>query len=129
MPWRTRSIRWTAHGVATLSIASMLVACGGGGGGGSASTEIAQGHEEYKKVCAVCHGQNGEGMAQLGKDLRGNEFVKTHSDEELLAFIIEGRPATHPDNTRGVDMPPRGGNPNVTDEQILQIVAYMRSLE
>ena len=67
-------------------------------------------------------------MPNLGKDLHGNEFVKSQSDDQMMQFIIEGRPATHPDNTRGVDMPPRGGNPALTDADIQMIIAYMRSI-
>jgi disulfide bond formation protein DsbB len=32
------------------------------------------------------------------------------------------------DNTTGIAMPPKGGNPLVTDEQLQIIVAYLRSL-
>ena len=44
-------------------------------------------------------------------------------------FLIEGRPATHPDNSRGVDMPPKGGNPALTNENLQQIVVYLRSIQ
>ena len=113
--------------VGTLAVA-LTVACGGGGGGASDDV-VAQGHEEFKKTCATCHGQNAEGMPRLGKELYDNEFVKSQSDEQLVTFLKEGRSATHPDNTRGVDMPPKGGNPAITDEQLASIVAYMRSLQ
>lgn len=111
----------------SLLALALVVACGGGGGGG-ATGDVAEGHEVFKQVCAVCHGQNGEGMPMLGKDLRANEFVASQSDEDLVKFLVEGRPATHPDNDRGVDMPPRGGNPTITDAQLAQVVAYMRTL-
>ena len=50
------------------------------------------------------------------------------SDQELLDFIKTGRPISHPDNTTGVDMPPKGGNPALTDEQLTDIIAYIRTL-
>ena len=107
-----------------LALALVAVACGGGEEStassepapaapaatepaGADSAAVAGGHELFKKTCAVCHGQNGEGMPALGKNLNANEFVQSKSDEELLAFMIEGRPMTHPDNPRGVDYPPR----------------------
>lgn len=65
----------------------------------------------------------------LGKDLHGNEFVQSLSDEELVAFLAEGRPATHPLNERGLAMPPRGGNPSLSDEELRLIGDYLRSLE
>ncbi len=109
-------------------LAAATVGCGGGGSGSSAD-DAGQGLAEFRQTCAVCHGQSGEGMPRLGKELTNNEFVRGQSDEQLLAFLIEGRPASHPDNDRGVDMPPRGGNPAVTDAELMAIVSYMRSIQ
>ena len=87
------------------------------------------GAEHFSEVCSACHGPGGEGIEGLGKDLTTSEFVAGLSDEELLAFIQEGRPVDHPDNTTGVAMPPRGGNRDFTDEQLLDIIAYIRTLQ
>jgi disulfide bond formation protein DsbB len=122
---RTNGTTWASL-IALLALVVLTGACGGGGGGGG--SDVAAGHEAFKKTCAVCHGPNAEGMPKLGKDLHNNEFVKSQSDDALLQFIIEGRPATHPDNTQGVDMPPRGGNPALTDDDIRLIIGYMRSI-
>ncbi len=65
----------------------------------------------------------------LGKDLHANEFVRGLSDDELLAFLIEGRSAAHPLNERGVSMPPRGGNPSLRDDELRSIGDYLRSLD
>ena len=116
-------------GVLALTVAACGGGSGDGGGGATASADLAAGKDLYGQSCAVCHGMNGEGMPALGKDLRGNEFVAAHSDAELVAFIKEGRPANHPDNTQGVDMPPNGGNPAYTEDDLAQIVAYMRTLK
>ena len=83
----------------------------------------------FASTCSRCHGPNGEGMPRLGKELTANEFVQSKSDAELVQFLKEGRPTSHPDNTRGVDMPPKGGNPAITDAQLASIVTYMRSLQ
>lgn len=87
------------------------------------------GEEHFSQVCAACHGPGGEGIEGLGKDLTTSEFVVDLSDQELLEFIQQGRPVDHPDNTTGVEMPPRGGNPDFTDEQLLDIIAYIRTLQ
>ncbi|MFW6097485.1 MAG: c-type cytochrome [Chloroflexota bacterium] len=87
------------------------------------------GEQHFSEVCAACHGPGGEGIEGLGKDLTTSEFVAGLSDEELLAFIQEGRPVDHPDNTTGVAMPPRGGNPDFSDEQLLDIIAHIRTLQ
>lgn len=106
----------------------LTAACGGGGGGSVSSEQLARGYDEYRKTCATCHGPEGRGMPRLGKDLHGNEFVKNLSDDELVEFLKVGRPAGHPLNERGVDMPPRGGNPALSDEGLRLIVAYLRSI-
>jgi disulfide bond formation protein DsbB len=64
----------------------------------------------------------------LGKDLTTSQFVKDKSDAELVAFVKQGRPASDPANTTGVDMPPRGGNPALSDTDLANIVAFIRTL-
>ncbi len=80
------------------------------------------------RTCATCHGPTAEGMPRLGKDLHDNAFTKSLDDAALVEFLKEGRPASHPLNERGVDMPPRGGNPALTDDDLGLIVAYLRTL-
>ncbi len=78
--------------------------------------------------CIACHGLDGRGLPNLGKDLVESEFVISLTDDELVEFIITGRPLWDPDNTTGLDMPGKGGNPALTTEDIEAIVAYIRSL-
>ncbi len=82
----------------------------------------------YNGLCVACHGPDATGVVGLGKNLVESELVAGSTDAELVAFIAEGRPASHEDNTTGVDMPPRGGNPSLTDDDLLAVVAYLRSL-
>ncbi|MBW8012872.1 MAG: cytochrome c [Chloroflexi bacterium] len=102
-------------------------ACGNGGGGDEA-VSVERGEENFA-ICAACHGADAKGLPNLGKGLTTSEFVAGMSDSEFVDFIIEGRPATHEDNTTGVDMPPRGGNPSLTDDDIASIVAFVRTLQ
>lgn len=55
-------------------------------------------------------------------------FVAKHTDQELLAFLIDGHPADAPDSTMKVAMPPRGNNPTMTDERLLDVIAFLRQL-
>jgi disulfide bond formation protein DsbB len=56
-------------------------------------------------------------------------FIKSQSDAQLLDFVKKGRPVSDPANTTKVDMPPKGGNPALTDAQLLDIIAYIRSVQ
>ena len=114
---------------AALGLALALTGCGGGAGGGEVvANAVEQGHELYIRTCSMCHGINGEGVQRLGKSLRDSSFARGQSDEELVRFLIEGRGPEHPDNTQGIAMPPRGGNPGLSDEDLGLIVAYVRSI-
>lgn len=88
---------------------------------------VAQGQQLYIG-CSACHGPDALGVQGLGKDLVNSEFVHSLSDADLLTFIKMGRPIWDEMNTTGIDMPSRGGNPTLTDDDILAIIAYLRSL-
>lgn len=121
-----------------LLIGLLLTACGGGdsaaGGDAEADTAVvftgdsAAGEELYGQVCIACHGPGGAGVEGLGKPFTTSEFLQSNTEAELLAFVKTGRPISDPANTTGVDMPPKGGNPALTDEQILDIIAYIQTL-
>lgn len=82
----------------------------------------------FIQFCSACHGQDALGMKGLGKDLVHSKFVQQETDEELLKYVNEGRPVDDPRNTTGIPMPPKGGNPALTDQQIVHIIAYLRTI-
>lgn len=86
----------------------------------------AMGQRLYLETCATCHGQQGEGVAGLGNALVDATFLHTESAENILSMIRAGRAATDPANQSGLVMPPSGGRPDLTDEELLAIVAYVR---
>jgi disulfide bond formation protein DsbB len=87
------------------------------------------GQQKYTGTCVSCHGPDAKGMTGLGKDLTTSEFLKGKSNAEMVAFLQTGRPASDPLNTTGVDMPPKGGNPALADQDLADIIAYLRSLQ
>lgn len=91
---------------------------------------VSAGRDVYLANCFSCHNPGATGATghSIGKDLMNNEFVQEHTDQELLEFVIEGRTADDPVNVTGNAMPARADNPNLSDEQILQAVAYVREL-
>jgi disulfide bond formation protein DsbB len=91
--------------------------------------DAAAGQTQFVSTCSACHGPDAKGMPGLGKDLTTSEFAKGKTDDELVAFITKGRDPSDPLNTTGVAMPPRGGNPALDDEDLYDIVAFVRTLE
>jgi mono/diheme cytochrome c family protein len=72
------------------------------------------GGKTFASACAACHGQ----------DMIQNEFIATKTNQELVEFIkLGGVP------NEALVMPPRGGNPSLTDEKLDDIAAYLRSLQ
>ena len=120
-------------------LALFLVACGGGDDGGDSGAaeeaasipagDAAAGDGKFQATCAACHGPDAKGLPNLGKDMTTSEFILGSSDAELLEFIKVGRSVSDPANTTNVDMPPKGGNPALSDEDLADIIAYMRTLE
>jgi disulfide bond formation protein DsbB len=90
---------------------------------------VAHGKAVFTATCSVCHGTDGRGKPGQGKNLTTSLFSLRTGDSKLVEFIKAGRPVTDPLNTTRVPMPPKGGNPGLTDEQLSAVVAYMRALQ
>lgn len=117
-----------------LGVAVLLVACGGTGSGGESEPTylpemIAEGGSLFRQTCFACHGPDGKGLPNLGKDLTTSEFVQSSTDAELLIYVLEGRAADDPLNTTGVAMPPKGGFSFLTEDNINSIIAFIRSIQ
>jgi len=91
---------------------------------------VTGGRALYQANCFSCHNAGAAGVTghRIGKDLSDSAFVQERTDEELLTFIKEGRTETDPENITGYEMPPRGGNPNLSDADLLSVIAYMREV-
>jgi len=78
----------------------------------------------YDQACAGCHGP-----ANAGMQLIRAEYLREHSDLEVLALIRAGRSASAPDNFSGKAMPANGGQIGISDEQLLALVRYLREVK
>ncbi|CAG0975240.1 sulfur-oxidizing protein SoxX [Anaerolineae bacterium] len=119
--------------LAVLAVGLVLVACGGASNapqpsGGGAKGDAAKGKTKFAGTCVACHGPEAKGVPGLGKDMTTSAFIKGQTDAQLLDFIKKGRPANDLANTTKVDMPPKGGNPALTDSDLNDIIAFIRSI-
>jgi cytochrome c oxidase cbb3-type subunit 3 len=81
------------------------------------------GESEFRINCALCHGLGAHGGGR-GPDLTRAQKKHVHSDAEMFQVISNGIP--------GTVMPANGTNGQgvgMTDEEIWQIITYIRSVE
>ena len=81
------------------------------------------GEYEFRINCALCHGLGARGGGR-GPDLTRPQKKHVHSDAEMFQVISNGIP--------GTAMPANGTNGQgvgMTDEEIWQIITYIRSIE
>lgn len=84
------------------------------------------GQQTFDSICSSCHGDKGiteiPGIPVFSK---GERMSKT--DEQLKKSIKSG--VNNPDNPAGMTMPPYGGGPVLTDKQLSDVIAYIRTLK
>jgi mono/diheme cytochrome c family protein len=81
----------------------------------------------FKSVCADCHGADAIGNTPKGKagkihDLHSPE-VQNQTDAQLAEIITDGRRSS-----RGLNYSMPSNKGKLTDEQIRQLVSYIRGL-
>lgn len=80
----------------------------------AAEEVIVDGPAVYGSLCNACHES---GVS--GAPIRGSELMAARVDEKGLEVLVQNA-------INGLNvMPPRGGNPSLTDEQIQAAVEYM----
>lgn len=99
------------------------------GGDAELAEYIASGDRLFHSACIACHGKGGIGVTGNGKAMVNNPFIQGLDDDAMLDFIKKGRSPSDPSNTTGIQMPPKGGNPALSDDDLLDIIAYLRTLQ
>jgi disulfide bond formation protein DsbB len=126
--WFTQIRPPTAVAAAESGTSSAAAEGGAASSQGSIGDPVA-GQELFAGTCAACHGPAGKGIVGLGKNMTTSEFIAGQTDTELVEFIKVGRDPSDPLNTTGVGMPAKGGNPALTNDDLLDILAFIRTLQ
>ena len=88
-----------------------------------------EGRKVFSTICITCHGPTGQGMPNLAPSLVGSQFIQSGDDAAIAAVIRSGRTIGEPGNKSGKVMPARGGNPFLTENQIVHLVAFVKSIQ
>jgi len=82
-----------------------------------------KGEKLFLQNCAVCHAADGGGAMPGVPDFTGSPIWSKQSDKELLVRVKQGI------QTPGaaIAMPPKGGNANLSDNELMEIISYMRA--
>lgn len=88
----------------------------------SADAASLSGQEVYNQTCVACHGANGKGAVPGTPDLTKPRGALAQADSVLLDRITDG----YKSPGSAMAMPPKGGNPSLTDNDIRAVLSYMR---
>lgn len=86
--------------------------------------DITNGQEVYEQTCIACHGDNGEGAFEGMPALSGPNGRLAQADNVLLERMINGFQS----EGSFMAMPPMGGNPDLTDQDMADTLIYLRTI-
>jgi mono/diheme cytochrome c family protein len=88
----------------------------------NAKDDVKKGAEIYGGTCVACHGTKGKGEFPGMPDLTSSKSPLTKSDEILFDHILNGFQS----GNSAIEMPALGAYPELTDQEIKDVIAYMR---
>lgn len=81
-----------------------------------------RGKEVYSQTCIACHGADGKGAIEGLPDFTMANGRLTKPDDVLLTHMIHG----YQSEGSLMAMPPLGGNPDFTEQDMADVLAYLR---
>jgi len=105
-----------------LLIGSVLVLGVGAAAQANPSRDIENGKEKYEETCVACHGEKGKPTMPGVPDFTSRKGPLKKPNGKLVKSIVEG--IDRPD--ADLAMPPMGGNPDLTEDDVRDILSYMR---
>jgi len=77
----------------------------------------------YQQTCVACHGADGKGALPGVADFTAPDGPLRKSDQELFQSILNGFQSPG----SPLAMPAKGGNPNLSDIDIIAVIAHLRT--
>jgi len=122
-------VRWLFAAASLILLIGAAVAATRVAAARDAERDVTAGRELYARQCAVCHGDGGRGdgpsAAGFGTkpaDLTDGRLMNGLPDEFLASVIVNGGPAV------GLAPTMPGFRGHLGDDQVRQVIAYVRSL-
>ncbi|MBX9896784.1 MAG: cytochrome c [Qipengyuania sp.] len=81
-----------------------------------------RGAQIYQETCVACHGPNGKGALDGVPDLTDPAGRLAQADEVVLRHMIDGLQSPG----SPMPMPPKGGNPDLSDQDMRDVLAHLR---
>ena len=76
----------------------------------------------YNETCIACHGANGKGELEGVPNFTKKKNPLKQTDDILIEHILNGFQS----EGSFMAMPPGGGNPDLTEEDVANVLAYLR---
>ncbi len=83
---------------------------------------LEKGKTVFLGTCFACHGVDGKGLIPGTPNLRGKKSPLHKKDSVLKERILNG----YQSEGSPLAMPPKGGNANLTPEDVDAVIAYMK---
>ncbi len=77
----------------------------------------------YSQTCVACHGVNGKGAFPGVVNLTDGDGALSKPDGALMKSITDGFQSPG----SALAMPPNGGNPTLTEQDVQAVLAYLRA--
>lgn len=91
--------------------------------GAAQADPLARGREVYDGTCIACHGGDGAGVLPGVPDLTAKDGPLTNPDAVLVERITDGFQSPG----AIMAMPAKGGDPNLTEEDVHAVLHYIRT--
>lgn len=83
---------------------------------------LEKGKTVFMGTCFACHGVDGKGLIPGTPNLRGKKSPLHNEDSVIKERILNG----YQSEGSPLAMPPKGGNANLTPEDVDAVIAYMK---